>query len=394
MKILYVSISSPWPVDAGYKVRMDGICRGLSRHHDLAYAFAGDSPIVRRECAQGAGNTYVLSREPATRRQKLLAKMRPSYGIYLSPREHNAFRKSFLRLCAELDPDAVCFFQSATFWRVGPPPAGIPLIFDLDDLESKKNRRFAQSRSLFSRLWIAADGVRIRRMERDILNASQVVLLSNPDDLPHVSSVTAASTVVVPNGFDFPEKLDTESRQSHRLVLFGYMTYRPTREGLMWFLDRVWPMITRAYPEARIDVAGRYPSQMEALRSLRGVMLHGFLEELDLLLDECAFLVVPVHVGAGTRIKILEAWSKGLPVVTTTIGCEGLGAVDGETVLIGDTPKEFAGRCIELLDRPELGAELAERAFQHGRANFDWEYIFPRIDEAVGLATVRGRLPV
>lgn len=95
---------------------------------------------------------------------------------------------------------------------------------------------------------------------------------------------------------------------------------------------------------------------------------------------------MPLRIAGGTRIKILESWAKGLPVVSTSIGCEGLGAEDGKHLLIGDTPEDFAEKCIVLLSSPILGQKLAQEAFNYGKETFDWEGLYPILDKALSLA--------
>jgi glycosyltransferase involved in cell wall biosynthesis len=131
---------------------------------------------------------------------------------------------------------------------------------------------------------------------------------------------------------------------------------------------------------------GEHGGTLSHLASMPGVVVHGFVNDLAPFIADAAGLVVPLRVAGGTRIKILEAWAKGLPVVSTSIGAEGLQPIDGENCLLGDEPADLARACVRLLGDPQLGAALAAAGFEHGKRRFSWEAVHCALDPIIELA--------
>ena len=112
----------------------------------------------------------------------------------------------------------------------------------------------------------------------------------------------------------------------------------------------------------------------------------GYVKDVREFTQKAAVSIAPIFSGGGTRIKILEAWAYGIPVVSTTVGCEGLGAVDGQTLMIADTPELFARRCVEMILHPDMSRDLSERAFTYAKSHFAWSNLEPILDEAIASA--------
>jgi glycosyltransferase involved in cell wall biosynthesis len=193
----------------------------------------------------------------------------------------------------------------------------------------------------------------------------------------------ARQVSALPNGFDFPAAAPSPSPISHRLLFYGSLFYSPNADGIRWMCREVWPLVKGRRPHAQLDVVGLGHEALADLADAPGVTFHGFVEDLDAPIRQAAALVVPLRVAGGTRIKILEAWAKGLPVISTTIGAEGLAACDGESVLLGDTAEAFADRCVDILDDIGLRRRLALAGYEHGRSKFDWSVVNRAIDRVL-----------
>ena len=203
---------------------------------------------------------------------------------------------------------------------------------------------------------------------------------------------------VVPNGFDPPDvgaggagSSRGTRPQSSVITMVGDLFYVPNRDGARWFAERVLPEIRAAAPEAEFRVVGRHPDGLRDLDESPGVSLRGFVRDVSVELATTCLEVVPLHSGGGTRIKILEAFAHGVPLVTTSVGCEGIDVVDGAHVLIADDPPAFAAACLRLLRDPALRERLADAAFELYWERFRWEKIRPSITAlAAKVAGARG----
>ncbi len=390
MKILYVTTQAPWPLRSGSRIRSYHVIDALSRKHEVTVALANtdrEETAGFSGCEGGAWNRCIADR----RRRRLANRISgivTGSRIVLRPKDKDAYREAFLRWVDEVEPDLVWFFQSSSFWQTG-GSEGLPAVYDMDDLESTKRERLLRHEPPWRRAVAALDHFAFNLAEQSLLRSASTVLVSNPNDEPLVASMTDAAVLPLPNGFDFSRDITARPRRSRRILFYGLMTYRPNEDGVLWFCDEVWPLVRAAAPDAVLDVVGSYHKPVRRIHGIPGITLHGEAADLDPHIDRSAMLVVPLRIGGGTRIKILEAWAKGLPVVSTTIGCEGLGAADGEHLLTGDSAGHFAAQCLRLLQDPDLGVQLAENAFEHGKRHFDWPIIHQAIDRAVDTAIER-----
>ncbi|MCL6519571.1 MAG: glycosyltransferase family 4 protein [Armatimonadetes bacterium] len=387
MKILYVVTQRPWPLTVGSRIRSYHVIKGLARNHDVTIALVTDNPAEGEEPESDQWpkcRLRMLNRKATTFSRSLLSRLWTRYRMVMHPAHKDVFRESMLNLIDEVRPDVTWYYQATPLWMAGCVD-DIPCVYDMDDFESRKYSQLARHSQLLMRFVITLDTIPFARDEWAMLRRANVVLVSNPNDLSVLDGKVKSSVIVLPNGFDFKSP-NIRYRQEKRILFFGCMTYGPCADGIAWFCDSVWPKIIKMDADTRLDIVGSYPAELARLSKVQGVTMHGFVENLEPFIQKSAFLVVPLRIAGGTRIKILEAWAKGLPVVSTSIGCEGLGAKDGVHLLIGDTPEVLAEKCVELLRSPELGQKLAQESFDYGKQTFDWEQLYPILERALSLA--------
>jgi glycosyltransferase involved in cell wall biosynthesis len=186
--------------------------------------------------------------------------------------------------------------------------------------------------------------------------------------------------VVVPNGVDVAQFRRGGSGVPvvpGRLLYNGALSYGPNREAVCWFAREVLPAVVARVPEAHLVVTGRHDNvvDIEELRANPRIRLTGFLPDLRPALDASLLAVVPLRRGGGTRLKILEAFAAGLPVVSTTCGARGIHAASGRHLLLADTPDDIAGAVVRLLQRPDEAASLAREARRLVEEHYDWPAI-------------------
>jgi glycosyltransferase involved in cell wall biosynthesis len=155
------------------------------------------------------------------------------------------------------------------------------------------------------------------------------------------------------------------------VVLFvGGMHWLPNADGAAWFAEAVLPQVLAAVPEATFWAVGREPPA--AVRAAPATRAPGFVADVDDCWRGCRVFVVPLRSGGGMRVKILDAWSRGVPVVSTTIGAEGLSYRAGEDILIADTAADFAQAVARVLTDPALARRLSAGGRETASAHYDW----------------------
>jgi glycosyltransferase involved in cell wall biosynthesis len=283
--------------------------------------------------------------------------------------------------------DVVWYSACGTWLALGDPARG-PAVVDLNDLEDEKLRtmrrlwRLQKRRPFSSRLrrslGALLDAVDERRWTRaQLLTADTAAAVLVCSDLDRARLGHPAG-VVVPNAYELPSDDVATERIPPAAPVFttvGLLTYPPNADAAAYFAHDVLPLVRERVPSVRFRLVGRHDGGALALAELPGVELLGPVDDLDAVFESTTAVVVSLRAGGGTRIKILEAFARRLPVVSTSLGCEGLDARHGEELLVADTAPEFAAACVRLFEEPELARSLVERAHALWSSRFRAEKI-------------------
>lgn len=368
---------------------MHGLMTQLARRHDLTAAVLVDDGFDAEEC-RGAMQTYcrevVLVPNPRGRAglSKRLLQLR-SLG---STRSFERLLLTLPALQQTLDRvlragrfDVVnlefSFFGHCDLRRA-PPGEELPaLVLDSHNIEYDLARQYARDgSSLVRRLYAEANWRKLRREElATYRNADGVYLCSAADERRLLDQVPGVRTVVIPNAADveYYQPRPTDPPPDGRtVVFFGLLSYVPNIDGVIHFIKEIWPRIAAAHPGARCKIiGGRPPPSLLALAGPR-VALTGFVPDLRPHLAAAAVVVVPLRLGGGTRLKIVEAMAMGKAVVSTALGAEGIEAVPGRDLLVADEPAAFADAVTRLLAEPGLAARIGRSARQLAVERYGW----------------------
>jgi glycosyltransferase involved in cell wall biosynthesis len=186
---------------------------------------------------------------------------------------------------------------------------------------------------------------------------------------------------VIPNGVDTEkyQPLPPPENVSPSLMFVGSMDYPPCVDAVLYFCSDILPLIRQAINPLELWIVGRDPHPEVLKLNGSGVHVTGRVEDVVPYYQQSTVCVIPLRAGGGTRLKILEAMALGRPVVSTTIGCEGLDVVDGEHLLIADTPEQFAEKTVRLLDDRHLSQYICANARKLVEARYGWDQIAERL---------------
>jgi glycosyltransferase involved in cell wall biosynthesis len=389
--ILYVAGQVPYPLDSGLKLRQFHLLSAYaavadvrlvcfarnSTEVDAARALADRCASIETVPVETRQLESVLAPMPRWRRRLAeVASLTPSLvRSYESPAMSRSVRAAIPD--ADLVHVARLWMTAALRPLPGARHARPRLVLDLDDVETVVALRRAQQRRGVPAIAAYWEWARLCREQARALRAFDRVLVCSEDDRRRLGH---RHVVVVPNGAPRPVR-GTRARDGSATLLFcGTLGWEQNVDAVVFFVREILPLVRAVRPDVRLLVVGKNPTPaVRALHDGRAVAVVADVPSVEPYYAEAAMLVVPIRVAGGTRIKILEAFALGTPVVSTTIGCEGLDVVAGDHVLIGDTPRAFANRCLALLSDGELRTRLAVRAAALVEARYSW----PAIERAM-----------
>jgi glycosyltransferase involved in cell wall biosynthesis len=261
-------------------------------------------------------------------------------------------------------------------------------ILDMDDVPSSFHRsHFGRACGPREKFLACREMLLWRRHEKHLAKRFDAICVcSAPDRLKLGGS---KNVFVLPNGFVAPEK---EPRRNPvvppQIGFVGTFKYRPNEQGVKWFIEKVWPTILKKFPQARLRLAGEGG---EKFSSSQNVDASGWVADMESEMANWSLAIVPVLAGAGTRIKILDAFSRKCPVVSTHLGAYGHDVENGRELLLADSPNNFAENCLRILKNPLEGGRLAKNAWQKFLNDCTWDSQAGRVAEII--ENVLGRNP-
>jgi glycosyltransferase involved in cell wall biosynthesis len=393
MKILFLTPQPPYPLDQGTKLRNFHLLRiaaeGGHQVHLLSFGpiARSDAELARSELARWCSRIELVS--PPPRRGPLIRardSLRSSVPDLLRRLWSPAYLAALRRLVAEERYDAIQIegLELAGYLAALP---GQLTIFDDHNVEYLLQRRAyltdrTQPVRSHAALYSLIQWWRLKHWERRVCRRAGAVLAVSARDAQIIAALSGRSVVNVPNGIDlaatpFRPPL-TECPPD--LLFDGTMSFRPNNDAALWFAREILPLVRERRPEVRFWVVGRDP-RPELVRfnfASNGVAVTGAVPSTEPYWRRAGLYVLPMRMGSGIRFKTLEAMARGLPLVSTALGVEGLDAVSGRDYLLADQPRAFADAILRLLDDAELRRRLAASARQAVEP-FDWARVAPSL---------------
>jgi len=240
-------------------------------------------------------------------------------------------------------------------------------------------RHVERSNSPLKRLFFQMQARKMEAYERRICRAAKHVIAVSDIDASRMKHMFGIETVTsVPTGVDLEYFAPRGAASPISDIVFcGSMDWLPNIDAVTHFLSEVLPLIRTKLPSATFTIAGRSPdaSVLKAVEGLAGVSVTGKVDDMRPYLWGAKISIVPIRIGGGTRLKIYECMAAGIPVVSTTVGAEGLRYRDGEDIVLADDPGGFAAACVRLLSDDALRGTIAQNALTRAQSEFSWEAV-------------------
>jgi polysaccharide biosynthesis protein PslH len=384
-RILFVTSRLPFPPTEGHQLRAWHLLQAAARDHQvtlLSLRRPDEQPLP--EPLPGIALEAVHQIDlPDLKRPHHAARLGLCWLISRRTLLDLRYRPLALQRCFDRlvqDADLVHLDILAVAGLIERVPSDIPTVLNEHNVESLlAAKRVEIETHHMRRLLHRLRNGGLERFERTACARASRVLACSDNDAERLQALAPdARLSVVPNGVDLasfrPGRPGHE--QGGSLVFVGHMDWFPNRDGIDYFIAEILPLLSER-PDLQLEVIGRNPTP--ASQAAKGVSFAGFVDDLQARVQRAAVFIVPLRAGSGTRLKILEAMAMGKAIVSTRIGAEGIGLVDGDSALLADTAAQFAAAIGRLLDDPELRHRLGGRARELAEKHYGWTVIGERL---------------
>jgi glycosyltransferase involved in cell wall biosynthesis len=406
-RILCLADAYPWPARDGYRIRLDQIIRALAEAGsvDLLAVPRGPADFASPPAEVPLARCQVIVGPQRRVTARLLGRtLRGPLPRRVLWRDWSDARRELGRSFAT-PYDLAWYSHADTLAGIGAVPAKASVL-DLDNLEHMRLRslRAAHLRRLGALLGhphragelehevrnrltgavATFDAGRWERLQRRLAPAVDRTVVCSELDRRRLNVENA---VVIPNGYDAPTGPVNGPGHANVMSMVGLFHYGPNLDAARFFVEEVLPRVRAELPDATVRFIGRHDGRLGDLEGVEGVEATGEVESVPAELARARVAIVPIRAGSGTRLKILEAFACKVPVVSTSLGCEGLEVTPNRHLLVADSPAAFAKACIRLLTDAPLHDRVTREAWSLFESRYRWDDIRRQIRAIVSSLT-------
>ncbi|MEZ4593073.1 MAG: glycosyltransferase [Chloroflexota bacterium] len=408
MRILFLTQIIPYPPNAGPRVKTWHVLRYLhERGHEVTLAsFVREEErpyLARLDAVCTAVHTVPIKRSRVADVGYWLKSHLSGRPFLVERDDLSGMRQLVLRLIAEQPFDVVHADQltMAQFALDAKKLGGQKrpfILFDAHNATWSIWERMRQNAPWFLKPVYQIEENRIQKYEGMLVEQfDHTLVVIDPDRnlllqgvAPGKAAALAQRISSVPIAVDVAVLQPVQRQAGSRNILtLGTLSYPPNADGIRWFLQAIFPLIQQQVPDVTLTVIGKNPPAdfVQMAEQLKGaITVTGYVEDLTPYMEAAALMVVPVRAGSGMRVRLLEAFARAMPTVTTTIGLEGIIAEADKEILLADEPQAFAAATVNLLKDVGLQEMLAGNGRKLAEARYDWRVVLKQMDAVYNLA--------
>lgn len=387
MKILFLSPTVPYPLTDGGRIRVYNLLKQIAQDNEVTLlALETQSTDVDSisHIQQFGINTHLVNHShtlPRIHLTTFFAALIRKQPITVARYNVRPYRDKFQELLASEAFDLVHYemFHTAQFHT----ESDLPSVLSQQNVDSAIWHRLTdETTNMFYKFAYWTQRNAFQRYERTLSPKFDAVTCTSDIDAAVFGQHCSDDVVqVIPNGVDVTHFVpEYDSADKAHLIYIGSMDWFPNEDAVSFFVEEVLPIIRDSVSDVQFTIVGGNPSErVQRLADMEGVVVTGRVPEIKPYFSTATVFVVPLRIGSGTRLKILEALAMGKAVVSTTVGAEGLVLQNGEEIMIADEPTPFAEAVIQLLTDTELRKKIGENGRNRVEQNYDWRNIGKRL---------------
>lgn len=390
MKILVMDEEFPYPLDSGKRIRSFNLIRRLALHHSVSYlAYDSGHSDGFGQCLDSGIHPIAVKRS-APKKSGPAFYMRLATGIfsrqpYFVHTHHSSiFERVLEATLKEQNPDLVIaeWTPYAVFFDAVRDAKKVIVAHNIET--AIWQRYYENERNPLKKWYIGLQKDRIARFERNAFRSADGATAVSKLDAGVIRSFNSSLKLeVVDNGVDLRHSASVPISRDRgaSLVFVGSMDWRPNQDAAIYFTREIYPLLREKNHDLKVAFVGRNPSkEVRRLGKLPGVTITGMVDDVRTHIHEASVYIVPLRVGGGSRLKILEAMALQIPIVSTTIGAEGLEVTNNENILLADTPREFVTEIERLRHDPELRHRLVAAGRRLVEQRYNWDYLAEKLE--------------
>jgi sugar transferase (PEP-CTERM/EpsH1 system associated) len=394
MRLLFLDEEFPYPLNSGKRIRSYSLVTRLARRHAVDYLAFGRpaDDATRALAAAGVGVHPVDVELPAKSGAgfywRLLMNLFARDPFSVTNHRHRLFAERVEALTASGGYDAIVC-EWTPYVQYVRRRDGTPRIVCAHNIEHRIWQRLtAQQTNPLRRIYAGIQAVKWRRFEQDVfswIDGAAAVSTLERDAMLAVNPDLA--TAVVDNGVDLETfRPDGGAGDDRRLVFVGSLDWLANQDAVQHCVEDIMPLVRRLLPDVRLTLVGRNPTPaIRALDGRDGIAVTGTVPDVTPYVREAAVFLVPLRVGGGSRLKILEALAMGRAVVSTSVGAEGLDVEDGRHLVIADAPHDFARAVADLAGDPDRRRRLGEQGRRLVEERYGWDALAERFGDFIAV---------
>lgn len=398
LTVLIIDEEVPLPANAGKRIRVWNLLRRVARAHQVHFLCYGEESMEAEQVREAGVNLHLVSPLEAPGRwqlgMRLLANLASPWPYSVQKHRTLRFQKAVetLRRSIPFDLIQVEWTPYASFRDSF---GDTPWIIATHNIEADIwERRAEHAAHLPGRIFFGLQAAKMRRFEAAAFCRASGLGAVSEHDAARMRRQTAAPVAVVDNGVDLDSFFPAGGYEQLSLLYLGSLDWQPNVDAIEHLMQDIWPLVRSACPAARLEVVGRRASRnlRALLATAPGITLHSDVDDVRPILAR-SILVVPLRIGGGTRIKILEAMGMARPVISSRIGAEGLEVQDGTHLLLADDAAGFADQAAQLLNDPARARRIGEAARQRVEERYGWDRSAARLMSLWAEASESGVTP-
>ena len=388
MKILWLKTELLHPIDKGGKIRTYHLLKQLKSDHHITYLTLDDGASPPEAIPRATEYCHDLIRVSHSTREKFSAGFYTELALNMASPLPYAIRKYKSAQMARAIADVatgnrfdviICDFLAPAVNL--PRNLQTPVVLFQHNVEAAIwQRHYEVQKNPVKKLYLYRQWQKMQRFERAACRRVDcVIAVSEADAEMMQRNYGLAKVYDIPTGVDvdFFKPTNTVAARPNSLVFTGSMDWLPNEDAMQYFINEILPVVRQAVPGLRLTIVGRspYPSLLELAERDAGIEVTGRVDDVRPYIEEATAFIVPIRIGGGTRLKIYEAMAMEKPVISTTVGAEGLPVRDGVDLLLADDPKAFADAIVKVLSDSRLAGTLGRSAAEMVRENFGWDRV-------------------